>query len=512
MRIPFLILSVVLVVPVEAQTPVDIARAHREAHGAAILAEYAELLRIPNVASDIPNIRRNAEWIRSAFGKRGVTLEILALPASQAGAEDPASIPPVIHGRLDAGADRTLGIYVHYDGQPVSPAEWAQSPWEPTLYSRALLDGGTPIPMPKTGEPIDPEARIYARAAGDDKAPIPCLLAAMDALQAANRRPSSNLVFFFEGEEEAGSPHLGAYMDTYADRLQVDAWLICDGPVHQSRQPQLVFGVRGITALDITLYGATRGLHSGHYGNWAPNPAQLLAELLASMKDADGNVLVEGYYDSADPLGEAERAALATVPEVDEQLRREWGIGWTEGGGQPLTERLLLPSLNVRGLSSANVGTDARNVIPPTATAALDLRLVKGNDPVRMQELVEAHIERQGYTIVREDPDLETRRKHERIAKVTRREGYPAARTSMDHPIVAPLTRAAELAAGGPVIRMPSLGGSLPLYLFNEKLGSTVVIVPVANHDDNQHAANENLRIANLWYGIDLMASILAME
>jgi acetylornithine deacetylase/succinyl-diaminopimelate desuccinylase-like protein len=238
----------------------------------------------------------------------------------------------------------------------------------------------------------------------------------------------------------------------------------------------------------------------------------MLSQLLASMKDSDGNVVIDGFYDSVDPLGEQERAALATVPEVDDALRHEMGIGWTEGGGATLAERLLLPSLNVRGLSSANVGDDARNVIPPTATAAIDIRLVKGNDPVHMQGLVEAHVAAQGYHVVRENPDMATRRSHERIAKITRGKGYRAARTRMDHPIVTPLTTAARLAAGGSIIQMPSLGGSLPLYLFNEKLGATVVIVPVANHDNNQHAANENLRVANLWYGIDLMAAILTME
>ena len=512
-RILALLLPSLFSSQVHADPAVEAARTFREANGAAIITEYAELLRIPNVASDIPNMRRNAEWIRDAFAKRGVTLEVLSLPAEHAGAEDPDSIPPIIWGRLDApGATRTLGVYVHYDGQPVDPADWTHSPWEPTYYSAAMLDGGEPIAFPSADDAIDPEARIYARAASDDKAPIPCLLAALDGLKAAGIEPTSNIVFMFDGEEEAGSLHLGQYMDAYADRLQVDAWLICDGPVHQSRRPQLVFGVRGYTNLEITTYGAVRGLHSGHYGNWAPNPGMLLSKLLASMKDADGNVVIEGFYDTVEPLGDGERAALAKVPNVDDALRHEMGIGWTEGGGASLSERMLLPSLNVRGLRSAGVGTEARNVIPMTATAAIDIRLVKGNDPAHMQGLVSAHVAKQGYHVVTRDPTIEMRRAYARIAKVAPGRGYRAARTKMDHPIVAPLTRAAERAAGGEVIQMPSLGGSLPLYLFEEKLGSTMVIVPVANHDNSQHAPNENLRIANLWYGIDLMAAILTMD
>ena len=290
----------------------------------------------------------------------------------------------------------------------------------------------------------------------------------------------------------------------------MDAWFICDGPVHQSRKPQLVFGVRGVVGFEITVYGPVHGLHSGHYGNWAPNPALMLAQLLAGMKDADGNVVIPGFYDTVEQLGEADRRALETVPDSDKALMDEFGLARTEGEGS-LAERLLLPSLNIRGLASAGVGDKARNVIPPTATAALDIRLVKGNDPKAMVDRVERWIGDQGYTVVQEDPDMDLRRRHPRLAKVTRSEGYVAARTSMDHPLVETLIRAAERAAGEPVVLVPSLGGSLPLYLFTERWSCPMVVVPMANHDDNQHAPDENLRLANLWYGIDLMASILTM-
>jgi acetylornithine deacetylase/succinyl-diaminopimelate desuccinylase-like protein len=262
--------------------------------------------------------------------------------------------------------------------------------------------------------------------------------------------------------------------------------------------------------MQLTVYGPVHGLHSGHYGNWAPNPGMMLAQLLASMKDADGNVLIKGFYDTVTPLTETERAALATVPDMDAELMREFGLARTEGDGT-LAERILLPSLNVSGLASAQVGPGTRNVIPPTATAALGIRLVKGNDPQDMQDRVEAHIRGRGYAIVREDPDPAFRLAHPRIAKVVRGTGYVAARTSMDHPFVGALIAAARAAAGEDIVLQPGLGGSLPLYLFTERWDVPMVIVPIANHDDNQHTADENLRIANLWYGIDLMASILAM-
>ena len=509
--------------PPDAGAGVKAARAFRETKGAEILAEYAELLALPNVADDAPNIRRNAAWIRDALARRGVAAEVYELAGQPA-------VPPIVFGELKApGARRTLGIYVHYDGQPVDPAQWATPPFTPTLLTGPRSAGGTPRPLPKPGEAIDPEWRIYARSASDDKAPIPALLAALDALRGApsgpGRKPeqvplTSNILFFFEGEEEAGSTHLRQYFEAYRERLgldRVEAWLICDGPVHQSRRPQLVFGVRGVTGLEVTVYGPGRGLHSGHYGNWAPNPAQRLAELLASMKDDDGTVQVAGFYDSTAPLGEAERAALAALPSPDEDLRRELGLapGATEGSdqrGRALAERLLLPSLNVRGFASGNVGREAQNTIPATATASLDLRLVRGNDPEAMLELVEAHIRAQGYHIVREDPDPATRLAHPKIAKVVRETGYPAARTDLGLPIARQVAAAAERAAGEPVLLVPSLGGSLPLYLFTDLLARPTLIVPMVNHDNNQHAPDENLRLANLWYGVDLMAALLTME
>ncbi len=487
--------------------PLDAARVFRQTHGAEILTSFAEFLALPNVASDLPNIERNALHIQAELEARGAAVELWRQDG----------VPPIVYGELRApGAERTLGVYMHYDGQPVVPEAWTQDPWRPTLYDGSLEAGGRPRAFPAAGEAIDPEWRIYGRGAGDDKAPLPAILGALDALAAAGIDRTVNLKFFFEGEEEAGSDHLERYMRDHRDQLDVDLWLICDGPVHQSRRPQLVFGVRGYTGFDVTVYGATRYLHSGHYGNWSPNPALVLAELLASMKDDDGNVVIAGFYDDTVPPGPAERQALNALPEIESDLLRELALapGATDGAedGVPasLAERLLLPSLNIRGMVSGAIGAGARNVIPTEAEASLDIRLVKANDPERMLEVVEAHIAGQGFHIVRETPDEATRRAHPRIAKVTRASGYPAARTALDAPAAQPAIAAARRVAGDDLILMPSLGGSLPLYLFNDILASPVVIVPIANHDDNQHAPDENLRLANLWDGIDLMAALFA--
>jgi len=504
MQLAVLVLTSLLLAPTADETlspAVRAARHHHRSHQAEILAEYSELLRIPNVASDTVNIRRNAEWIRRALAKRGVETRLLELDGA----------PPLIYGELGPrSASRTLGLYLHYDGQPVDPKSWRHDPWEPVLYSGPAEDGGHRIPFPGPGEVLDPECRLYARAASDDRAPLAALLGALDALQTAEIPLTSRIRLLFEGEEEAGSPHLGAYFELHRDLLDVSGWLICDGPVHQSRRPQLVFGVRGITSLDLTVYGARRSLHSGHYGNWAPNPALMLAQLLASMKDRDGNVVIEGFHDSVDPLTETERRALDAVPRIDAELMHELGLARTEGGA-PYQERLLLPSLNVRGLESATVGETARNIVPAMARASLDIRLVQGNDPAAMLDLVEKHIRKQGYHIVREEPDLDTRLAHPRIVLVERSEGYPAARTKMDLPVMQEIIRAAETVAGSELVLLPTLGGSLPLYLFTDVLGQPAVIVPIANHDNSQHAPDENLRLANLWYGIELMAALLTL-
>jgi acetylornithine deacetylase/succinyl-diaminopimelate desuccinylase-like protein len=484
------------------QDAVAAARAYRQAHEVEILESFSELLRQPNYGGDLEDITELAGYLEAQFEARGVEVELLRLP----------DVPPLIYGEIMVpGATRTLGFYVHYDGQPATGRDWINGPYEPVLYSGRMDLGGEPIGMPVPGGAVELDWRIYARSASDDKAPLAALLAALDALQGAGISLTSNIKFLFEGEEEIGSPHLGEYIEAYGDKLGVDLWLFCDGPVHQTGAPQIVFGVRGVTSLDLTVYGPARPLHSGHYGGWAPVPGQMLAELLASMKDADGNVVVEGFYDTVVRWGRAEREALERLPVPDEQLRADLGLGWTEGE-ESLAERLFLPSLTVKGLASGSVGADARNVIPDRAEAALGLRLVKGNDPEAMLDLVEAHIERQGFHIVREDPDMVMRARFRKLVKVIRGDGYPAARTDMGLPVVEEVVDAVRAATHQTVLMVPALGGSLPLYLFTENMAAPALILPIANHDNNQHASNENIRLANLWYGIDLYASLLTMR
>ncbi|MGH9941990.1 MAG: M20/M25/M40 family metallo-hydrolase [Pyrinomonadaceae bacterium] len=483
-------------------------REYRKAHERQILEEFTDLLSIPNVASDRANIRRNADALVQMMERRGLNPRLLEATDGDA--------PPAVYGELKvAGATRTLVLYAHYDGQPTDPAQWTGSlPWQPVLRSASLESGGRILPLPKPGEPINPEWRLYARSAADDKAGVIAVLTALDALKATGRQPTSNLKIFFEGEEEAGSPHLSDILQRHRELLRADAWIIFDGPVHQSGRKQVVFGVRGVTSVDLIVFGAKRPLHSGHYGNWAPNPALLLARLLTSMKDETGRVLIAGFYEDVEPLGVVERQAIAEAPRFDVELQQQLGFAQAEGASRKLSllEQLNQPSLNIDGISSAEVGRQARNVIPTTATATIDMRLVKGNDHRRQVERLVQHIRRQGFYVTEQEPTDEERQRHPFIAQVVRRGGYNAERTRMDLPISLKVIEAVQSTSSQPIVKLPTLGGSLPLYVLRESLGAPSVTVPPANYDNNQHAENENLRLQNLWDGIETVAAIMTMS
>jgi len=473
-----------------------------------ILSEFSEFLSIPNVAADPAGLQKSAAFIMTMMNKRGIQ-KVQLLNASTPGA------PPAVYGEvIIPGAQRTLIFYAHYDGQPVNPAQWAKGldPFQPKLFSGAIDKDGTHIPFPADNV-YNKDWRIYARGASDDKAGVVAILNAYDAIIKSGLTPGCNLKFFFEGEEEAGSPHLHEILENHKHLLQSDLWIICDGPVHQSGKKQIVFGVRGDTHLELTVYASKRPLHSGHYGNWAPNPAMMLVNLLASMKDKNGRVAIKGFYDDVIPLSPSEKKALDEVPLVDEQMKNELGISAVEMKGLTLSEAINQPSLNINGIQSGNVGKLASNQIPTYATAVLDLRLVLGNDWKRQQQKVIDHIKAQGYYVTDNEPTDEERKKYTKIIKVIPgQDGYNAQRTSMDLPIVQKIIAAVKTTSKDQVVLQPTMGGSLPLYLFEKYLKAKTITVPIANHDNNQHAENENIRLGNLFDGIETMASLMMIK
>jgi len=509
MRLRIFLLTVLFLTPFtdgHSQTIQQQVRDFRKTNEHRLLGEFLNLLSIPNVASDRANIRKNAELIMQMMKQRGLDPRLLEATTP--------NTPPAVFAEVNTpGATRTLIVYAHYDGQPTDPKQWSGSlPWQPVFRSAPLESGGQTIALPGSADAINPEWRIYGRSTSDDKAGVMTILTAFQALKAKGIPLTSNIKFFFEGEEEAGSPHLGEIIKANKQLLEADAWIICDGPVHQSGVKEVVFGVRGDVNVDLTLYGAKRPLHSGHYGNWSPNPAAALAQLLASMKDADGRVTIAGWYDDVEPLGELEKKAIAEAPQYDRELKIQLGLARTEGGSKSLLELLNLPSLNINGFASGDVGSLARNVIPTTATAVLDLRLVKGNDHGRQVQRLIEHVRKQGYFVLDREPTNEERLQHTRIATIVARAGgYNAERTRMDLPISLAVISAVQSTSEQPIVRLPTSGGSLPLSIITDNLKTVTMTVPIANYDNNQHAENENLRIQNLWNGIETYAAVMTM-
>jgi acetylornithine deacetylase/succinyl-diaminopimelate desuccinylase-like protein len=479
-----------------AAEAVQAVRQYVQSSGHLVLEELFGLLAIPNVAADSINIQRNARLLVQMLERRGAVARILE-----------GDGPPAVYAELRSpGARRTVVFYAHYDGQPVVPQDWATEPWNPTLRSGTLADGAPVVEIPQGRAPD--EWRVYARSASDDKSPIVAMLAALDALRAARITPAVNVKFFFEGEEEAGSRHLRQTFERHRELLAGDLWIVGDGPVHTSGLPQVIFGARGVVGLELTAYGPTRPLHSGHYGNWAPNPAALIIELLASMRTAEGEVKIAGFYDDVRQPTPAELAAADSLARFDDALRRELGLARTEADNAPLPRRLMLPALNIRGLRAGGVGASASNAIFPEAHASIDIRMVPAQRVEHIRAVVERHIREQGFTIFHSPPEPEERAGAVRPIHVRWDAGYPAMRTDMAHPLSRRVIEVVKEATGRETLVLPSYGGSLPLYLVQEVLRSPLVIVPMVNADNNQHAANENLRVGNLWMGMEIYAAL----
>jgi acetylornithine deacetylase/succinyl-diaminopimelate desuccinylase-like protein len=484
----------------------DKVRAYRVAHEQELMTEYRELVSLPNVGADQPNIRRNADFILAMMKRRGIPAELL---------EGRTRVTnPAVFGEINVpGATRTVVFYAHYDGQPVNPREWAEGldPWSPVFLTAPIARGGQILATWKPGDRINPEWRINGRASADDKAGVFSILNAYAALAQSGARPTVNVKFFFEGEEEMGSPHLGELLELHRAKLQSDLWIICDGPRPVSGRKSVVFGVRGDVNMELTAYGPKRPLHSGNYGNWAPNPALRLVTLLASMKDENGRVLIKGFYDDYVMFSESERIALQDAPATDAVLLKELGLKEPEVPGRSLLEGFELPGLNINGITSANTGRTATNVIPAVAHATLDLRLVLGTDWRRQAERVTEHMKAQGWQVIDHEPTDAERAQHAKLVKVEVGPGYNAQRTLMNLPMAQAVVSAVQSTTPDPVVRLPSAGGSLPLSVIEDLLGAKVLTVPAANYDNNQHAENENMLVGYLWEGMETFAALMTM-
>ncbi len=474
---------------------------YRLAHEAAIVGEIDALTRLKSIAADPAGLAATAQALQAALKSRGFNVSLLSTGANS---------PPAVFGALlKPKAKRTVLFYAHYDGQPVTPAQWSSDPFVPVMREHALSDAARDVDWKKASPPYDPEWRLFGRAVSDDKASIAAFLAAFDALKATHHAPSVNLKVLWEGEEEAGSTHLGHTLQENQKLLRADLILIGDGPVHQTRRPLVYFGARGVMQVDATIYGPLRALHDGHYGNWVPNPAAMAANLMAQMRDDNGRILIPRLRRRRARHHAGGTSGAEKLPPVGDNLKKEFGIGRTEGG-EDLPTSLMRPALNIRGIRAGQVGDAAANAIPTSAVISMDFRLVPDQVPAAVRAAVEHFLTARGWTIVAEDPDLTTRLGHERIIKLKWEYGYPALRSDMASPAAKAVIAAASQAAGAPVVVLPMAGGSVPLYMFADVFSAPIICLPIVNHDNNQHAANENLRLQNLWDGINTYAALMA--
>ena len=470
-----------------------------------LMSEYFEFLKLPNTFNDRQMLDVNANFILGMLKKAGIQGRLMY-------DKNKKSVPAVYGEYIHSPQATTIIFYAHYDGQPVNPANWHQGldPFKPQLVSDRLDRGGKFIAFPKKGEKFDPKWRIYGRASADDKAGVYSIIKAFQAIKDMGLKPNINIKFFFEGEEENGSVNLEDILEHNKEALKSDLWVICDGPMPATGQKQITYGVRGDVNMHLTVYGPKRPLHSGNYGNWAPNPAQKLIRLLSSTKDENGLVLIDGYYDDVIPLSAAEKKALSEIEDPAPVLKQELGFAEAEMLGVTFLESITsIPTLNINGISAANTGRLASNVIPTTASAALDLRLVKGNTVENQVKRVKDHIRKMGFYIVDKEPTDEERAKYKDIIFVTQGHGYPAQRTPIDHPLAMKVASAVQSSADKKIILMPSSGGSLPLYLFDKVTKTYPVTIPVVNYDNNQHAENENLELGRLKEGIKTIGAVM---
>ena len=460
--------------------------------------ELVEFVAIPNDALNPADINRNITWLSDKFSERGFNTSVL-----------PTEGLPLFFAALPMDSKKpTLLFYMHFDGQSVDPSKWDQPDPYKTVLKARTGEGWRSHDFAELNDDIPYDWRLFGRSTSDDKGPIVMLLNTIDLIRKTEQEIPYNIKVILDGEEEKSSAPLPAAVAQYRELLEADYLIISDGPVHVSGQPTIVYGCRGITTMSLTTYGPILPQHSGHYGNYAPNPGMQLAQILSSMKDAEGRVLIPGYYNGIE-LRENEREILQAVPDDAARINAALQIKTPEKVGAFYQEALQYPSLNVRGLSSGWVGPEARTIIPSTATAELDLRLVPESDGKRLKGLVRKHIESLGFEITETVPTAEMRASTAKWVTVDEGSVTDAFRTSLDHPYGEHLKVLLEETFGQPVVQIRIMGGTVPIAPFVNALEIPAFLLPLVNPDNNQHSPNENLKIGQIDYGIRALQALL---
>ncbi|PQB04089.1 M20/M25/M40 family metallo-hydrolase [Aureitalea marina] len=459
-----------------------------------------EVLSIPNDAMQPGHIEPNVLWTEKVFSQRGFSTKRLKTP----------TVPLVLAERNFEGADKTVLVYLQMDGQPVDSTRWFQpSPYDPVL-KQPKGEEWEIISWERIANYQD-DWRVFARAASDAKGPVAMFLSAIDAMDEQKLEPSYNLKVILDYEEELGSPNLPQSVKDYKTDLMADMLVIFDGPMHISNRPTLVFGARGIATIELTVHGPVKPQHSGHYGNYAPNPAFKLARLLTSMKDEAGRVTIPGFYDGIS-IDNKTVKILRDVPDDETEIRERLQIAQPDQVGSYYQEAIQYPSLNVRGMQSGWINEEVRTIIPSWAKAEIDVRLVLESDPERLIALIKEHIQSQGYFLTSDWPTKEQRLKYPKLATFNYEVSYQSFRTDFDSEVGTWLRAALIHAYGEDPVMERLAGGSIPISPFVVTLDIPAVSVPTVNRDNNQHSPNENLRLGNYREGIRSMLAILTQK
>ena len=464
------------------------------------VALYREFLSLPNDGHYPDDILRLVEWMEDAFGARGFTTQRIATAGS----------PLLLAERHVSDKARTVLVYLQSDGQPVDRTAWLQDdPYTPVLKAQNDAGDWQIIPWARLDHAYDPDWRVFARSAADSKGPMTQFMVAMDLFHQADFELAYNLKVIIDTEEEMGSPNLPPAVVANRDLLAADMLLIFDGPPHPSGKPSVGFGARGIVTVTLVTHGPKLPQHSGHYGNFVPNPAFHLAHILSSMKSPAGRVLLPGFYDGV-TISDDTRKILSAVPDDEAEILARMGVARPDAVADSLQESIQYPSLNIRGMSSGWVGKEVRTIIPATATAEIDIRLVKESDPMVLVGLVRAHIESLGYYVIDHEPTDAERLERPNLVTFTYNFSYAAYRSEMD--AAAGLMARAGLRHlyGEEPILIRTSGGSVPISPFVETLGVPAAKVATVNIDNNQHSPNENIRLGNFIEGIEILMSVLS--
>lgn len=490
----YLFLSIMLISGVTAQDSTSIKSAVRHS-----IDELKDFVSIPNDALNADDIDQNLRWLKNKFGQRGFNTSIL-----------PTENLPLFFAAFPMDDDKpTVLFYMHLDGQSVDASKWNQADPYKTVLKSKDGDGWKTESFDELNDDINYDWRLFGRSTSDDKGPIVMFLNAIDLLKKEGKELAFNVKVILDSEEEKSSKPLPKAVRTYKELLMADFLVINDGPVHPSGKATVIYGCRGITTLSLTSFGPIKPQHSGHYGNYAPNPGFQLAQVLASMKDTDGRVIIPGYYDGI-TLSETAQQIIKSVPDSDEEISKKLQFKTAEKVGAFYQEALQYPSLNIRGLGSGWIGEKARTIVPATATAELDLRLVPESDGTKLKNLVKKHIKNEGFYITSETPTKQERMAHDKIMMVQEGSVTDAFRTDLDNAYGQFLVSTLAATFQEDVVQIRIMGGTVPISPFINELKIPAFIVPMVNADNNQHSPNENLKIGQLAYGIKTFYALLS--